>query len=243
MINVQNLVKRYHTKNSVVTANDNISLDLKENELLLVVGPNGAGKTTLVLQLATLLKPTSGSIHIMGFDAIKEPEKVRACISFMPQEGVPNVTLTVWENLYFFSRLYGLDKIESVHRSKEIIRMLGLQDYCNKIAGTLSGGLKRRLLFGLTLVKDSKILILDEPTALQDLQFRSSIYEFISKILQKKTIIYTTNDPYDVQQLGQSGRILVLKKGKLEFLGTINDFLIKVGEKDVLTGLNKMMGD
>ena len=109
--------------------------------------------------------------------------------------------------------------------------------------GTLSGGLKRRLLLGLALIRDSKMLFLDEPTALQDLQFRFSLYELINRILKEgKTIICTTNYPYDVQQLGQNGKILVLRRGRLEFLGTLNELLIKVGEKDILKGLSKIIG-
>ena len=104
MISAQNLTKHYHTKNSVIVANDRISFGLDEGEFLLILGPNGAGKTTLVFQLATLSKPTSGNLRIMGFDAIETPERVRPLIGLMPQEGVPNVTLSVWENLYFFSK-------------------------------------------------------------------------------------------------------------------------------------------
>jgi ABC-2 type transport system ATP-binding protein len=242
MISVRDLSKHYYTKNGHIVANHKINFNLREGEFLLVLGPNGAGKTTLILQLATLLKPTSGSIYIMGYDAIEEPEKVRPYIGLMPQEGVPNVTLTVWENLYFFSRLYGLDKSQAISQSKELIKRLNLESYRNKVAGTLSGGLKRRLLLGLALVRDSKILLLDEPTALQDLEFRSSFYQLISEILnERRTIIYTTNDPYDVQQLGENGRILVLKDGRLLFLGTLNELFERTGGKDVLIGLNKLM--
>jgi ABC-2 type transport system ATP-binding protein len=244
-IRVEKLCKYYWDKGRIIKANHNITFDTDGSKFMLIVRPNGAGKTTLILQLSTVLKPTSGRIRIMGIDAVEHPETVRKYIGLMPQDGMPKVDLTVWENLYLFSRLYGLSKKESLSRCEHIIKMFGLEPYIDKVASSLSGGYRKRVLLAISLLNDPKILFLDEPTSQQDITFREVFYRYIDRLLQMdKMIVYTTNDPYDIRVLSDKGKILVLKGGQLRYYGLGKELVVERYReyKDILKAIMDVMG-
>ena len=158
----QHLTKTY--RNGEVRALDDLSLDVEEGTVLGVLGPNGAGKTTTVRILATLLKPDSGSATVAGIDVVKHPDKVRELIGLSGQYAAVDETLTGWDNLVMFGRLYHLGRQPSIDRANELLERFDLIEAARRPIKTYSGGMRRRLDLAASLIVKPKILFLDEPT-------------------------------------------------------------------------------
>ena len=141
-VSADHLVKTYN-KGSV-RALDDLSLEVAEGTVLSVLGPNGAGKTTTVRILATLLKPDSGNAHVAGIDVIKHPDKVRELIGLSGQYAAVDETLTGWDNLVMFGRLYHLGRQQSIDRANELLERFSLTDSARRPIKTYSGGMRRR---------------------------------------------------------------------------------------------------
>jgi ABC-2 type transport system ATP-binding protein len=216
MIAVNDVSKKYGSK---LTLNQ-VTLGVRQGEILGLIGPNGAGKSTLLSMLATVIKPTSGGIQIHGQDAIRHPEQVRKQIGYVPQEIALYSTLTVLDNLRFWGEMAGkrLSRDETEHAAK----IVHLKDKLYEKVHTLSGGMKRKLNIAVSLLHDPKILILDEPTVGIDIQSKRDITQFIKGLAsQGKTIVYTSHDAHEIEYLCQN--IAILNQGNLLFHGSIED--------------------
>lgn len=226
-IHISNLTKKYG-KDTI--ANDRLNVEIFKNELFLLLGPNGAGKTTFLRLLSSELLPTEGKIIAYGYDVVREPYKVRQIIGIMPQEGTPKPDLTLFENIYYFARLKGLTSKEAEKRTYEIMKMLDCESQRNALISQLSAGFRKRVLLGIALVNKPKLLLLDEPTAGQDMVFRKEFYDLIESALKEdpeRTVIYTTHDPTDVERLSHLGRIGILNGGRLVFTGSVDAMMRK----------------
>ena len=181
--------------NGDLTAVDNISFTVEEGEIFGFLGPNGAGKTTTLNMLATLLRPTSGTATVNGYDIHENPDAVRRSIGFVFQDPTLDIELTGRENLDFHGRLYGLSKQERKDRITEILEVVQLTDRADAFVKTYSGGMKRRLEIARGLLHYPRVLFLDEPTLGLDPQTRRAIWNYIQKLNQeqKVTIILTTH--------------------------------------------------
>ncbi|MFP3234247.1 MAG: ABC transporter ATP-binding protein, partial [Sulfolobaceae archaeon] len=178
------------------------SLTLNENEVVALVGPNGAGKTTLLRGLAGVLRPIKGKVEVYGLDLYsKEGEKVRKLIGYMPAEYSPPTTLTVGEFIKFWSEIYG-------ESSQPIDIPLSAQMKIEK----LSSGQKKLLSLYRVFLQNPKILILDEPTANLDVNFRLMLYDKINLIKEGRIIIYSTHDISDLPIFAT--RIIFIKDGR-----------------------------
>jgi ABC-2 type transport system ATP-binding protein len=213
---VENLVKVFNGLRAV----DEISFEVKEGELFGLLGPNGAGKTTTLNMLATLIRPTSGKALVSGFDVLKEREKVRRSIGMVFQEPALDNYLTGRENLEFHGMMYGLSKKEAKEKVKEALKIVELEEFADKLVGTYSGGMKRRLEIARALVHQPKILFLDEPTLGLDTQTRRRIWDYIKKLNKEKgvTIILTTHYMEEADFLAQ--RVAIIDYGKIVALDT-----------------------
>ena len=170
----EHLVKTY--RNGEVKALDDLSLDVKEGTVLSVLGPNGAGKTTTVRILATLLKPDSGNASVAGIDVIKHPDKVRELIGLSGQYAAVDETLTGWDNLVMFGRLYHLGKAASIKRAEDLLERFSLTESARRPIKTYSGGMRRRLDLAASLIVQPKVLFLDEPTTGLDPRGRQEMW-------------------------------------------------------------------
>ena len=184
----QHLIKTY--RNGEVRALDDLSLDVEEGTVLSVLGPNGAGKTTTVRILATLLTPDSGHASVGGIDVIKNPEKVREIIGLSGQYAAVDETLTGWDNLVMFGRLYHLGKEASIKRANELLERFSLTDSARRPIKTYSGGMRRRLDLAASLIVRPKVLFLDEPTTGLDPRGRQEMWGVIC-------LLYTSPSPRD----------------------------------------------
>ncbi len=216
LIQIRNLTKRYEN----VLAVDNLSLDIDDNEVFGLLGPNGAGKTSVIHMLATLLKPTSGSATINGFDILKKPEKVRSSIGIVFQAPSSDDMLTGYENLKLHALLYAVPPDSRNKRIDEALELVGLTDRKNDQVKKYSGGMRRRLEIARGLIHKPTVLFLDEPTLGLDPSSRETMWMYIQNLVkvEKLTIILTTHYMEEADMLCK--RIGIIDKGKIIALDT-----------------------
>jgi len=219
-------VKTY--RNGEVKALDDLSLDVEEGTVLGVLGPNGAGKTTTVRILATLLKPDSGSATVAGIDVVKHPDKVRELIGLSGQYAAVDETLTGWDNLVMFGRLYHLGKSASIKRAEELLERFSLTDSACRPIKTYSGGMRRRLDLAASLIVQPKVLFLDEPTTGLDPRGRQEMWQVIQELVKGGvTLLLTTQYLEEADQLADE--IAVIDHGKVIARGTSDALKKQVG--------------
>lgn len=209
---------------------DGLSLSI-DKEIFGLLGPNGSGKTTTVLMLTTLLAQTKGSASICGHDTRLAPEKVRDCISYVPQDMAVDTNLTGRENMLIFARLYGVpdpkDKVD------ELLAVMELSDRADDQVKTYSGGMRRRLELAEALVHEPEVIFLDEPTIGLDVAARRSIWNHIRTMTKKgMTIFMTTHYMDEADQY--CDRVGIISHGKVAAMGTPAELKSRL-MKDVIT--------
>jgi ABC-2 type transport system ATP-binding protein len=198
-----------------ITAVDNLNLQIEEGEVFGLLGPNGAGKTTTIKMLATLLKPTSGSAKVNGFDILKEPSQVRKSIGIVFQEPSSDELLTGYENLKLHALMYGIPKSEIEKSINDVLELVELSERRNDIVKKYSGGMRRRLEIARGLMHKPKILFLDEPTLGLDPSGRKKMWEYIQRLVKELnvTILLTTHYMEEADFLAD--RVGIIDHGKI----------------------------
>lgn len=224
-----------------VKAVDGVSIAVGRGEVFGLLGPNGAGKTTLVRMLATLLQPSAGVCRIGGFDVSQDPMSVRALIGLAGQSAAVDDLLTGRENLEIVGRLYQLSTAESKRRATAILERLSLTEAADRTVRTYSGGMRRRIDLGASLVGRPEILILDEPTTGLDPRTRIELWEFMQDLVAGgTTVLLTTQYLEEADELAD--RLAVLDQGRIIAEGTPDQLKEQVGG-DVLTAAPSNPGD
>lgn len=213
-IRIEGLTKKY--KDTVAV--DDLSFTVEKGELLSLLGVNGAGKTTTVKMLSCLTRPTAGNAFLLGNSILDSTDAVKSMIGVSPQETAVAGGLTVTENLSLICGLHGFSKEKQQKKIKELTGQLGLEKVAHKKAGKLSGGMQRRLSIAMALISEPEILFLDEPTLGLDVIARSDLWDLISSLKGKVTIILTTHYMEEAKAL--SDRIAIMKDGKLLVIDT-----------------------
>lgn len=210
-IETANLTKKYEE----LTAVDSLNLSVKKGEIFGLLGPNGVGKTTTLMMLSTLLKPTSGSAHINGFDVVKESSKVRASIGMVFQDPSSDEILTAYENLKLHALLYNIPVKEINNKIEKVLGLVDLQKRKDDLVKTFSGGMRRRMEIASGLLHEPKIFFLDEPTIGLDPQTREHIWEYIKSLAKETgmTIILTTHYMEEADKL--CDRVAIIDEGKV----------------------------
>jgi len=214
IILTSHLTKRF----SDVLAVNHVDLRVDKGEIFGLLGPNGSGKTTMVRILCGLMMPSSGNATVAGFDVASHAEQVKANIGYMPQRFCLYEDHTVNENLEFFARIYGMRKNEVHARIPDILELVHLTDMRNRMAGTLSGGLKQRLALATALVHNPKLLFLDEPTAGVDPPLRRIFWNYFRQ-LNRQGITVFVNTHY-MDEAAQCARLGILSEGSLVAVGS-----------------------
>jgi len=224
LIKIHHLTKRYEK----LTAVDDLSLDIQDNEIFGLLGPNGAGKTTVIHMLATLLKPTSGSASVNGFDILKDSAKVRSSIGIVFQVPSSDDLLTGYENLKVHAFLYGVPAEIREKRINDALELVGLTERKNDQVKKYSGGMRRRLEIARGLIHEPNVLFLDEPTLGLDPSSRETMWEYIQKMVKERklTIILTTHYMEEADLL--CNRIGIIDRGKIIALGTPRELKSKI---------------
>jgi ABC-2 type transport system ATP-binding protein len=228
IISIQNLTKVYKNE---VKALKGLSLKIKENEIFVILGPNGAGKTTLLYIISTILKPTEGSVYIMGLDVTKDSGKIRELLGFAFTE-VTLFNTTVYKALWAHGRIYGIPKNELRQRILECLNELDIIDKANSIIWELSSGQRKRVEICKVIIQRPKIAIFDEPTVTVDIDGKHKVWSLIKNLKKYgSTIIIATNDIYEAEYLAD--RVAILNSGELLAVGSINELKKPLGN-DVL---------
>jgi ABC-2 type transport system ATP-binding protein len=209
-IEVKGLAKYFNS----FPALNHIDLTVYKGEFFGLLGPNGAGKTTLMRILTTLLRPSEGQAKVGGYDVVKDASKVRTIIGAVSDKLIMYNLLSAKENLRFFARLYGLKGNAIEERIDELLDLVELRSWQNKLVGTFSTGMRQRLNIVRALIQNPKILFLDEPTLGLDPQSQRFIKDLVIDLNKKgMTIVLTTHDMDEADELSQ--RIGIIDRGKI----------------------------
>jgi ABC-2 type transport system ATP-binding protein len=217
VIHARGLARTFDTKRGrervAVNAVGGVDIDVEEGEIVGFLGPNGAGKTTTLRMLTTLLKPTSGTATVAGYDLAKDPIKVRKSIGYVSQSGSTSSTARAGEEIIDHALLYGISAKRAEKRGKELFEQLELDGMWARQPKTMSGGQRRRLDIAMGLVHDPKLVFLDEPSTGLDPQARANLWMHISDLRTKlgSTIFLTTHYLDEADAL--CDRILVIDHG------------------------------
>ena len=207
-----------------------LSLQVRKGEIFGFLGPNGAGKTTSIRMMCGLLKPDSGMVLLNG-QALREGDS-QSKVGICPQHNVLWNKLTCFEQLVFLARMYDVPGDKARKHADELISRIGLEDKRNKVASTLSGGMKRRMNVIMALVHDPEIIVFDEPEAGLDPQSRVLVREFIRETAEQKTVIFTTHNMDEADRI--SDRVAIIDHGSLLRLDTPSNLKKSIGEGDIL---------
>lgn len=231
---VTDLVKKYGD----FVANDNLNFDVNRGEIFGFLGANGAGKTTAIKILSGLIKPTSGSALVAGFDVNKESEEIKKRIGYMSQKFSLYEDLTVFENIRLFGAIYGLSRKEIYQRGDAIIKQLGLSEARNRLIHTLSLGWKQKLAFSVAILHRPEIVFLDEPTSGVDPITRRQFWELIYQAANDGITVFVTTHYLDESEY--CDRVTVMVDGRIDALDkpsvlkanlgveTMNDVFLKL---------------
>ena len=219
VVKVSNLVKIFDKRKII----KNISFDVSENSVVGILGKNGAGKTTLLGMLMGLISPSSGRIEILGKDLNKKKNEILQKINFQsPYVDLPK-KMTVEQNLYFYSRLYGIKNFKDI--VNDLVDKLKMKDLIKKNYGSLSAGQKTKVNLCKALINNPKLLLLDEPTASLDPETSIFIREFLLKFQKKNnsSILITSHNLDEIESI--CSKIILLKFGTVVSDGNLNEIL------------------
>jgi ABC-2 type transport system ATP-binding protein len=218
------------TFNGNVVAVEDLSFHVNQGEIFGLVGPNGAGKTTTMTMLAGLLKPDSGTIHISGQPFDPSQYEHRSILGMVPQNLAIYPDLSANENLEFFGGMYGLRGNKLKQRMDAVLELTGLTERSRSLVKTFSGGMKRRLNFGVALLHEPRLVILDEPTVGVDPQSRSHLLDAVLQLSRDGvSILYASHYMEEVE--GICHRVAILDDGRLVECGTLPELLSNVNRE------------
>jgi sodium transport system ATP-binding protein len=217
---------------STVDAVKNVSFTCQPGRIFTLLGPNGAGKTTLLRMVATMLKPTAGTIKVAGHDVHHDPQKVRRSLGFLTGGTGLYDRLTPDEIVKYYADLYGMDETLFKRRKDELFRFLGIDEFAKRRIGKLSSGMKQKVSIVRTIIHNPDVVVFDEPTAALDVIAARHIIELIRKSKQEgKTVVFSTHRLDEVSLL--SDDLAIIHKGKLLYSGTFPDFQRQMKMKSV----------
>jgi ABC-2 type transport system ATP-binding protein len=237
IIEARGLTKHFGT----VRALDGLDLVADSGQVTALLGPNGAGKTTFVSAVATLLRPDGGELRIAGIDAAADPKRVRQVIGLAGQSASVEPAMTGFENLQLIARLFGLDGRAARAASGELLERLGLGDAGDRLVRSYSGGMRRRLDLGASLVGRPRLLLLDEPTTGLDPRSRIELWEAIRDLVADGTdVLLTTQYLEEADRLAR--QVVIVDHGRVVAAGTPDDLKDRAG-RDVVEVRPRFAGD
>lgn len=244
MIIVENVSKTYKmtreqkrelgktAHSGTVDAVKSVSFTCQPGRVFTLLGPNGAGKTTLLRIIATMLKPTSGTVKVAGHDVMHEPQKVRAKLGFLTGGTGLYDRLTPEEVIKYYADLHGMDGATYKRRRDELFGLLGIDEFAKRRIGKLSSGMKQKVSIIRTVIHDPDVIVFDEPTAALDVIAARGITDLIrDSRKQGKTVVFSTHRMDEVSLL--SDDLAIIHKGKLLYNGVFNDFHKQMKTKSV----------
>jgi len=218
------------------TALRDINLGIRRGEIFALLGPNGAGKTTLISIICGIVKPSSGSILVDGYDIVQDYRRTRSIIGLVPQELTTDSFEKVWNTVAFSRGLFGQPP-DPAHIER-VLRSLSLWDKKDSMVMTLSGGMKRRLLIAKALSHEPSVLFLDEPTAGVDVSLRKDMWDIVKQLKESGvTIILTTHYIEEAEAIAD--RVGVINNGELMLVEEKQELMQKLGKKQLILQLRE----
>lgn len=216
-----------------LTAVDSVNINVEQGEIFGLLGPNGAGKSTIISMLCTIMKPTSGTALVNGYDIIKQPSQVRKSIGIVFQDPSVDDRLTGKENLEMHADLYGVPESEMNQQIDKVLELVELSDRSSDFVRNYSSGMRRRLEIARSLVHTPKVLFLDEPTIGLDPQSRDHIWSYIQELLKTEdlTIILTTHYMEEADKL--CDRVAIVDHGNVVALDKPESLKEKLGGETI----------
>jgi len=243
MIEAHNLTKIFRDKKrGEIRAVDDVSFRAAPGQIYGLLGANGAGKTTTLRLLATLLKPTSGSATVAGFDVTAQPENVRANVGFLAASTALYGRLTARETITYFGRLNGLADAEIAARIRRLADELEMHDFLDRRVEKFSTGMKQKTSIARTLIHDPAVLVFDEPTLGLDVMAARNIVRFVRECRARgKTVIYSTHIMSEVEKLCDV--VGIIHGGRLLAEGSVTGLRERYGESDLEEIFIKVIGE
>jgi ABC-2 type transport system ATP-binding protein len=216
------------------TAVDGVDLEILPGEMFGLLGPNGAGKTTTIRMLTTLLRPATGSVRVFGVDTSAHPMRVRRVIGYVPQMLSADANLTGHENVELFARLFDVPRATRKDRVAAALEAMGMAEAANRLAGTYSGGMIRRLELAQALVNAPRLLVLDEPTVGLDPIARGDVWDYITRLREEHqmTVLMTTH--YMDEADANCDRVSLMHRGVIRATGRPADLRASLDEAATL---------
>jgi ABC-2 type transport system ATP-binding protein len=213
-ISAQGLVKRFKTRRGWATAVDHLSLNVRRGETYGLIGPDGAGKTTTIRTVLGLLTRTEGDSSILGLDSMRDTYPIRERIGYIAQQFVMPADLSVMENMLFFAKIQGVEPEEQKRRIAGLLDFAGLAEFTNRLAGQLSGGMKKKLALACSLIHEPQVVLLDEPTLGVDPVSRREFWNLLGALrVEKGTTVFVCT-PY-MDEAERCMRVGLMYAGKL----------------------------
>ncbi|MEO5958904.1 MAG: ATP-binding cassette domain-containing protein [Opitutaceae bacterium] len=233
MIEARNLTKTFRDKKrGEIHAAADVSFRVVPGQIYGLLGANGAGKTTTLRLLATLLKPTSGSATVAGFDVVRDAAKVRAHVGFLAASTALYGRLTAREMIAYFGRLNGIADAEIEVRTQRIADELDMHEFLDRRCEKFSTGMKQKTSIARTLIHDPAVMIFDEPTLGLDIMAARTIVQFVRDCCGRgKTVIYSTHIMSEVEKLCDT--IGIIHNGRMHAEGTLAELRLRYGEQDM----------
>jgi len=213
-ISAKDLVKQFKSSNGWLTAIDNLSLQVKAGETYGLIGPDGAGKTTTIRVVLGLLTRTKGESSILGLDSMRDTYEIRERIGYIAQQFVLPADLTVMENMLFFAKIQGVASDQQKKRIPELLAFAGLTNFTGRLAGQLSGGMKKKLALACSLVHEPQVVLLDEPTLGVDPVSRREFWNLLGNLRVEKGLTVFVCTPY-MDEAERCTRVGLMYAGKL----------------------------
>ena len=213
-ISAKDLVKQFKSSNGGLTAIDNLSLQVKAGETYGLIGPDGAGKTTTIRVVLGLLTRTKGESSILGLDSMRDTYEIRERIGYIAQQFVLPADLTVMENMLFFAKIQGVASDQQKKRIPELLAFAGLTNFTGRLAGQLSGGMKKKLALACSLVHEPQVVLLDEPTLGVDPVSRREFWNLLGNLRVEKGLTVFVCTPY-MDEAERCTRVGLMYSGKL----------------------------
>jgi ABC-2 type transport system ATP-binding protein len=237
VIETRDLRRTFRSRKTEVEAVRGVDLRVEAGQIFGFLGPNGAGKTTTLRMLATLLPPSAGEATVAGADLLREPEKVRERIGYVPQGGSTDAAETGRRELVLQGRLYGMSRADAQRRAADVLAALDLEAAADRTTGTYSGGMRRRLDIGLGIVHRPQILFLDEPTTGLDPQARARMWDEIRRLQADGTTVFLTTH-YLEEADALADRLAIIDRGRIVAEGTADELKRQVAGDVVTLGVD-----
>jgi sodium transport system ATP-binding protein len=233
MIVVENLTKSFRDlRRGRVTAVDSVSFEAHAGEIFGLLGPNGAGKTTTMRMLCTVLKPTSGSARLAGYDVVTQPAQVRRHLGFMSANTAVYDRMSAWELVEYFGRLNGLEPPYLTERLNDVFALLQMDGFRDVLGARMSTGMRQKVSLARAIIHDPPVLVFDEPTLGLDVLVARAVLQSIERFREMgKCVVFSTHIMREVEKL--CDRVAIIGHGRILASGTLDELRARHGETDL----------